>query len=287
MASEDSSIMLRLASMKNYEDHTYIHSVNVALLATCLGRHVGLSPVSLEYLAVSALFHDLGKLEDAHETPLKQDELSTEEWGIVRRHPLISVRKILNLDIPHSLRSRIILGPFEHHLNPDLSGYPKTHFVKELSLFGKILRIADVYDALTSQLLDNAGTLTPDEALRRMWSEKGRSFDTILLKGFITMMGIYPIGSIVELDGGEVGIVMDYPDEAEKSLPLIMLIVDDGNGGKTKGELVNLAEMGIDETKPSRNILKSIHFSALGIDPSQFFQREVGAYLNANAHGIS
>ena len=287
LASEDSSLMLRLASMKDYEDHTYIHSVNVALLATCLGRHVGLSPVSLEYLAISALFHDLGKLEAVNEIPLKQDELSTEERGIVRRHPLISVRKILKLEIPHSLRSRIILGPFEHHLNPDLSGYPKTHFVKELSLFGKILRIADVYDALTSERIDNSSTLTPDEALRRMWGEKGRSFDTILLKNFINMMGIYPIGSIVELDGGEVGIVMNYPDESEKGLPLIMLIVDDGNGGKTRGEPVNFAAQGIDETTPQRNIVRSIHFSQLGIDPSQFFQLEVGEHLNVGSHGIS
>ena len=85
-----------------------------------------------------------------------------------------------------------------------------------------------------------------------MWGEKGRSFDTILLKNFINMMGIYPIGSIVELDGGEVGIVMDYPDESEKSLPVIMLIVDDGNGGKTRGELVDLAAQGIDEKTPSK-----------------------------------
>jgi hypothetical protein len=197
------------------------------------------------------------------------------------------VRKILNLDIPHSLRSRIILGPFEHHLNPDLSGYPKTHFVRELSLFGKILRIADVYDALTSERIDNSSTLTPDEALRRMWSEKGRSFDTILLKNFINMMGIYPIGSIVELDGGEVGIVMDYPDESEKGLPVIMLIVDDGKGGKTQGELVDLATQGIDEKTPRRSIVRSIHFSQLGIDPSQFFQHEVGAYLNVGSHGTS
>jgi HD-GYP domain-containing protein (c-di-GMP phosphodiesterase class II) len=287
MASEDGSLTLRLASMKDYEDHTYMHSVNVALLATCLGRHVGLSPISLEYLAISALFHDLGKMEAADEIPLKQDELSKEELGIVQRHPLISVKKILGLDIPHSLRSRIILGPFEHHLNPDLSGYPKTRFVKEPSLFGKILRIADVYDALTSEHFDNSTTLTPDEALRRMWSEKGRSFDTILLKNFINLMGIHPIGSIVELDSGEVGIVMDYPDESEKSLPLIMLVIDDGKGGKTRGELVNLAAQGIDGEKPRRNIVKSLHFSQLGIDPSQFFQHEVGTFLNISSHGVS
>jgi hypothetical protein len=123
--------------------------------------------------------------------------------------------------------------------------------------------------------------------VRRLWSEKGRSFDTILLKNFINMMGIYPIGSIVELDGGEVGIVMDYPDESEKGLPVIMLIVDDGKGGKTQGELVDLATQGIDEKTPRRSIVRSIHFSQLGIDPSQFFQHEVGAYLNVGSHGTS
>jgi hypothetical protein len=179
---------------------------------------------------------------------------------------------------------RIIPSLFEHHLNLDLTGYPKTHFVKQLSLFGKIIHISDVYEVLTSELVDENGRITPDEALRRMWSEKGKVFDTILLKNFINMMGIYPIGSVVELDGGEIGLVMEYPDKSMKNLPLVMLLADDGKGGMTQGEMVNLADQGMNESW--RTILKSVPYSRIGIQTSEFFKKELGAYMDFSSEEI-
>ena len=123
------------------------------------------------------------------------------------------------------MRSKIILGPFEHHLNPDMTGYPKTHFMKKLSLMGKILRIADVYEALTASRAYRPRSFTPDEALRKMWSEVGKSFDPILLKSFISMMGIYPVGSLVELNDGRTALVMGYPDESPKDMPTVQILM--------------------------------------------------------------
>ncbi len=271
LVQEDNSLMLGLATIRDYDDYTYTHSVNVALLATCLGRYVGLSHVFLEHLTVCGLFHDLGKVGVSKGVLLKKGQLNTQEWDEMRRHPLIGVRKILRLNAPHSLRARIILGPFEHHLNIDLSGYPKTHFMKKLSLMGKILRIADVYEALTSERVYRPRAFTPDEALRKMWNERGKSFDPLLLKSFINVMGIYPVGSIVELDGGEIGLVMEYPSEDDKSLPLVMLLKDDGKGSLTRGKMIDLAAQGLNEDLPPRKIVKGIHPSRLGIQPSQFF----------------
>jgi HD-GYP domain-containing protein (c-di-GMP phosphodiesterase class II) len=267
---EDNSLLLGMTSISDYDDYTYSHSVNVALLATCLGRYVGLSEVYLEYLTVCGLFHDLGKVEVSKEILLKQGKLSDEEWENMRKHPLIGVRHILRLHAPHSLRARIILGPFEHHLNVDLSGYPKTHFMKKLSLLGKILRIADVYEALTADRVYRPRAFTPEEALRRMWCDRGKSFDPLLLKSFINMMGIYPVGSIVELDTGEIGLVMEYPDESNKSLPVITLLVDDGKDSLTRGDTVNLADQGSNGDVPRRKIKTGIHPSRLGIQPAQF-----------------
>jgi len=287
LVEEDSTLMLGLSTIKDYDDYTYTHSVNVALLATSLGRHLGLSQVLLEHLVVCGLFHDLGKVEISKDILLKPGELSDKEWEIMRKHPLIGVRKILRLQAPHSIRSRIILGPFEHHLNPDMTGYPKTHFMKKMSLFGKILHIVDVYEALTSDRRYRPRAFTHNEALRRMWNEREKNFDTILLKSFIFMIGIYPIGSVVELDSGEIGLVMDYPDESERALPLLILLVDDGKGGLTRGEMVNLAVQGQDEGLPQRNIVRSIPSSLLGIQPSRFFLQEMGSWGGMNSHGIS
>jgi len=274
LIQEDSSLLLGMTTISDYDDYTYSHSVNVALLATCLGRYVGLSEIYLEYLTVCGLFHDLGKVEVSKEILLKKGRLSADEWVDMRRHPLVGVRHILRLHAPHSLRSRIILGPFEHHLNVDLSGYPETHFMKKLSLLGRILRIADVYEALTADRVYRARAFTPDEALRRMWSEAGKSFDPLLLKSFINMLGIYPVGSIVELDSGEIGLVMEYPDENDKSRPLVMLLVDDGNGSLTRGELVNLAAQGSNKDVPLKKIVTGMHPSRLGIQPARFFLQE-------------
>jgi HD-GYP domain-containing protein (c-di-GMP phosphodiesterase class II) len=278
MVHDDRSLLLQMAKFGDSDDFTYAHSVNVAFLAVCLGKHVGLSPVMLEHLAVSALFHDVGKVESGGEMPLKQGGLSMDVTEKLWRHTLIGLKKILQMDINHSLRPRIIPGVYEHHLNQDLSGYPRTHFVKKLSLPGKILHIADVYEMLTSELMDHPDISTPEEALRRMWGEREKRFDTILLKNFISMMGMYPIGSIVELDSGEMGLVLEYPDQSLKHLPLVMLLRDDGSGIKRQGERVNLADQ--DMSGVRKNIVRSVPFSEVGIRPSQFFQEEVGAHVD-------
>jgi len=281
LIQEDNSLLLGLSTIKDYDDYTYTHSVNVALLATCLGRYIGLSDIYLEHITVCGLFHDLGKVEVSKDILQKQGKLSNDEWESMRRHPLTGVRHILRLHAPHSLRSRIILGPFEHHLNVDLSGYPRTHFMKKLSLMGRILRIADVYEALTAERSYRPRSFTPDEALRRMWSEAGKSFDPFLLKSFINMMGIYPVGTFVELSTGEMGIVMEYPDESERNLPKIMLLEDNGDGRFIQGETVNLAAQTPDGGNPPRRIVSGVHFSKLGIQPSKFFLQSSGSQAAA------
>lgn len=279
MVHEDRSLLLQMAKLGNSDDFTHVHSVNVAFLAVSLGRYIGLSPVMLEHLAVCALFHDEGRVESEEETPLRQGGLGMDARDRLQRHPLVGVKKILHMDMQHSMRSKIIPGVFEHHLNLDLSGYPRTQFVKKPSLQGKILHIADVYETLTSELMDHPDIPTPEEALRRMWGERDKRFDTSLLKCFISMMGLYPIGSVVELDSGEMGLVLEYPDQTLKHLPLVMILEDDGSGGKVRGEKTNLADQGAGGI--ARSIVRSVPFSQAGIKPSQFFQEEVGAHMGA------
>ncbi|MDD4355658.1 MAG: HD domain-containing protein [Smithellaceae bacterium] len=274
LVREDNSLMLGLASIKDYDDYTYTHSVNVALLATCLGRQINMSDISLEYLSVCGLLHDLGKVGVSKDVLHKQGELSMGEWDQMKAHPLIGVRKILRLNAPHKLRSRIILGPFEHHLNPDMSGYPRTIFMDKISLIGKILRISDVYEALTAQRAYRARAYAPDEALRKMWSERGQKFDPILLKSFIRMMGIYPVGSMVELSDGNFALIMDYPEESRNDLPLVLLLVNDGKGNLIRGDMVYLADQVAKGGSPSLNVVRGIEPTRFGIQAAEFFLHE-------------
>ena len=271
MIKEDASLMIGLTTLKDYDDYIYAHSVNVALLATCLGRHIELSDISLEHLTICGLFHDLGKVDVPKEILLKHGALTDGEWDLLKAHPVMGVRKILMLNATPSLRSRIILGPFEHHLNLDMTGYPRTLFMGHLSLMGKILHIADVYEAMTAETVYRPKSFTPDEALRKMWEEAGKSFDTILLKRFIHMMGIYPIGSVVELSDGNIGLVMDYPDETERSLPLVLRLVNDEKGNWQRGEMVYLADQIIKDGSDRLNIVRGIPLAKIRINPSDFF----------------
>jgi len=271
LIKEDTSLILGLATIKEYDDYTYSHSVNVSLLATCLGRYVGLSRVFLEYLSVCGLFHDLGKVGVPKEVLLKRGELSQKEWRDMQKHPLLGVRKILMLNADKVLRSKIIMAPFEHHLNPDLTGYPKTHFMKKLSLMGKILRIADVYEALTAERVYRSRSFTPDEALRKMWSEGENSFDPILLKSFINMMGIYPIGSTVELNDGRTAIVMEYPDGNRRDMPLVMTLRDGGKGGMEGKEMIDLQAEARKTGSFGLYIARGIPSSRIGVPVAKFF----------------
>jgi HD-GYP domain-containing protein (c-di-GMP phosphodiesterase class II) len=271
IVKEDAALMIGLTTLKGYDDYTYAHSVNVALLATCLGKHIELSDISLEHLTICGLFHDLGKVDVPKKILLKHGVLTDGEWELLKAHPVMGVRKILMLNATPSLRSRIILGPFEHHLTPDMTGYPRTLFMGHMSLLGKILRIADVYEALTAERSYRPRSFLPDEALRMMWGSAGKSFDTILLKRFIHMMGIYPIGSLVELSDGNIGLVMDYPDETERTLPLVLRLVNDEKGGWQSGEMVYLADQVNKEGSGRLNIVRGISLAKIRINLSDFF----------------
>jgi HD-GYP domain-containing protein (c-di-GMP phosphodiesterase class II) len=273
MIQEDSTLMIGLTTLKDYDNYLYAHSVNVALLAACLGRHIDLSDIALEHLVICGLFHDLGKIDVPKEILLKHGTLTDEEWDLLKAHPVIGVRKILMLNATPSLRSRIILGPFEHHLNLDMTGYPRTLFIGHLSLIGKILHITDVYEAMTAETVYRPKSFTPDEALRQMWESAGNIFDTILLKRFIHMMGIYPIGSVVELSDGSTGLVMDYPNEDERSLPLVLRLLNDGKGNWQRGEMIYLADQIIKEGSNPLNIVRGISPAKLHIHPAEFFLR--------------
>jgi hypothetical protein len=173
LVKEDNSLMLGLASIKDYDDYTYTHSVNVALLATCLGRQINMSDISLEYLSVCGLLHDLGKVGCSKDVLHKQGELSVGEWDEMKAHPLIGVRKILRLNAPHKLRSRIILGPFEHHLNPDMSGLSKddlhgqTESYRENSSYCRCLRSSDRAEGLSCKSLRTGRSLEKNVERKR------------------------------------------------------------------------------------------------------------------------
>lgn len=143
--AKDESILLGMSTIRNYDDYTYTHSVNVAILAMCVGRRLGLSRHLLEQLGLSGLFHDLGKVDVPIELISKTSKLTEDEYEKVKTHSINSVRQIIRLNADHTLKAKLVLPPFEHHLGIDLSGYPQTTRGVPVSLLGRIIAVADHY----------------------------------------------------------------------------------------------------------------------------------------------
>ena len=270
LLAEDESLLLVMSTIRDYDDYTFTHSVNVGILSLLLGKRLGVSRMSLEELGICGLLHDLGKVEISLEILNKPGKLSDREFEEMQKHPLWSVRQIVRLQTPRDLKVKIFLPAFEHHLKYDLSGYPRTPREKHVSLFGRILAIVDVFDAITSPRIYRPTALSPDRALGVMLDGSGKDFDPILLKVFINMLGVYPVGTLLQLDTEEMGLVLDSPEDSDRTRPRVRLLVADGQGGFKKGKVVNLAERDPHTGSFQRTIIRSLNPSVYRIQPMEF-----------------
>ena len=264
------ALFLAMSTIRVFDDYTFTHSVNVAILSMCLGKRLGLSKVLLNRLGLCGLFHDVGKVEIPREVLNKAGKLSEQELAVMRSHPLKSVQQILKLRASPEMKAHLILPPFEHHLRYDLSGYPRINWENPISFFGRIVTIADVFDAITSPRVYRPTALSPDKALGYMLEGAGTDFDPLLLKVFINMMGVYPVGTLLELDTGELGLVMETPGDAEDYRPIVTLLEKDEHGQYVKGEKFNLNTRSGKTGEFLKNITSTHHPSTYGIQPAAF-----------------
>ncbi|MHB1348395.1 MAG: HD-GYP domain-containing protein [Desulfobulbaceae bacterium] len=271
MVTEDSNVLLGLSTIRDYDDYTYTHSVNVAILSLCLGQRIGLPRKSLETLTLSALFHDLGKIDVPKNILNKPGKLSDLEFREMKNHSLYSVRRILLLKTSPQKKAEMLLGPFEHHLKYDLSGYPKTPRKKPISLFGRIIAIADVFDAITAPRVYRPFAISPDRSLCIMQEGAGKDFDPVLLKVFINMIGVYPIGTVLTFADGEIGLVAKYSGEDGAGRDLwVQMLTPSPEGKCLKGELINLGPADSTTKKFNQPILNSAHPAAYNIQPADY-----------------
>lgn len=237
---EEESLLVGMSAIKNYDDYTYHHCVNVSILAVALGQKLGLSKKALTELGLVALFHDMGKMEIPTEILNKPTSFTDMEWETVKKHPYWGARAALKLKGFDISSIKIAIVAFEHHLNYDMSGYPSVKNRIDLDFFSRIVTLADQYDAMTSARVYTRNPLPPDKALSLMMERAGNMLDPILTKVFINMVGVYPIGSLVLLNTREMGLVYES-NPLHNDRPRVLVIVDN-TGKKTDGYLVDLSE---------------------------------------------
>jgi HD-GYP domain-containing protein (c-di-GMP phosphodiesterase class II) len=258
--------LLGLTTIRCYDEYTYNHSVNVGILSMAIGQRVGMSKNSLVDVGMAALFHDIGKSCIPITVLNKPAPFDDQEWSVIRRHPIFGVKELLKLKGVDALTARIMLGAFEHHLNVDRSGYPAVPYPREVSLVGRIISIADCYDALTSSRVYRRTAETPDQTLRYILQKSGTLYDPVLAKLFVNAVGVYPIGSLVLLSTQELAVVLRGNADPEKwQTPRVKII------GTAEGEFVDGGEVDLDDQRAGRQIRMTVDAHKYGIDVARYF----------------
>ncbi len=267
---QDESVLLGLANIKNYDEYTFNHSVNVSIYAIALGQRIGIPKKQLSHLGMAALFHDLGKTRIPKEILNKKEGLEPQEWMLLRSHPVIGAEMVVRMKEWGELTTRMVNAAFEHHLKYDLTGYPKLSRKRNITLFGRIITLVDFYDALVRPRVYRRYPYISEKILGIMLERSGKDFDPALVKVLINMIGIYPLGTLVLLNTNEMGVVVQSQEEPELIDRPKVCLLQFRDGQYCKGELVDLREMEGNTQAYIRSIVKTLDPNEYNINVAEF-----------------
>jgi len=260
---EDELSLLALTTIKNFDEYTFNHSLNVGVLSMAMGHRIGLSKTSLVALGNAAILHDIGKVKIPREIINKIDRLTDEEWETIKRHSNYGVIEIMKSKGLDEIGLISMIVSFQHHWNYDGTGYPPKEKNEKQNLFSKIVRICDAYDAMTTSRPYQPVSYLPHYVMKVLWIRRNTWFDPILVKVFIQLLGLYPVGSCVEVSTGEIGLVLRQ-NPGYCDLPVIKIVIDK-KGNKTDGRTIDLTLEG------TPRIIKPTYPQKYGIIPLPFF----------------
>lgn len=218
---QNPTVLFHLTDIRTADNYTFAHSVGVCLLSLMMGISLGLAERELKNLGIGALLHDIGKVAVDEAIINKPGILTNEEMAGVRRHPLIGYEIVVKAPDIAPPSARVVL---EHHEKLDGSGYPQGLMGAEIHDFSKIVTVADIYDALTSDRVYRP-RFPPYQAVEILLSMAGTALDKDLVKILMENIAIYPVGSIVRLSTGERGIVIRV-DRTCPAQPLVRIVAD-------------------------------------------------------------
>ncbi len=261
-----------LTTLREYDEYTFTHSVNVCIFAVALGKRLGFDRLQLYDLGLAALMHDIGKARLDQQLITKDSSLDDAEWKAMQAHPWLGTLTLFRMREGEDLPYRAILAAHEHHMKVDMSGYPRPVRPRRIGLFTRLVAVADGYDAATTRRVYQNVPWEADAVLKEMWFNPGRGYDPVLVKALINLLGIYPVGTCVILDTFEVGVVAGpSPDPEQLHRPLVRLAVRaSGESIGPPGTLVDLSIANADGTYP-RTIVKVTSPDRYGIVVGDFF----------------
>ncbi len=261
--AQDEFGLIALTTIKNFDEYTYNHSLNVGILSLAIGQRLDLEKRNLIKLGTAGLLHDIGKVRLSKELLYKEMPLTDEEWEILKLHSPYSVAEIIKTRGLDDIAINALISAFQHHWNLDGTGYPEVDGRENRPiLFARIIRICDAYDAMTTSRPYQPLPYPPAIAIRVLWSKAGKLFDPVLVKVFTQLMGVYPVSSCLELNTGEVGLVLRQ-NPAQIYLPIIK-IVRDKNKQRIDGPVIDLS---LDKEV---SIVRPVYPQQYGINPATY-----------------
>ena len=201
---EDEEKSYRLAATRSVHQYQFFHAVNVSILTLLVGCRLRLGAALLNRVGTAAILHDVGMIAIPEEVLTKRDPLTPRESALIKRHCEEGARILCEQPKVDALA---VIVAAQHHARHDLSGYPDLRPLGKLHFLSELVAIADVFDALTSGRSHHKAT-RPDHAIELILENRGTQFDPDLAKLFVQTFGLFPPGSLVELDTGEVGVVV-------------------------------------------------------------------------------
>ena len=252
--------MLLLSRLKTREHYTSEHSLNVSILSIAFGRHLGMDRRQLNEIGLCGMLHDMGKMMAPDEVLNKPGRLEGEEIEIMKRHPLDGRNILMSSS---GLSHAAIDAAYGHHERSDGSGYPEGVRSDRISLYTKIVSIVDVFDAVTSDRAYRDGATT-SEALNLLHAKRGEHYDPSLVLKFTECIGAYPVGTVVELHNGEIGLVVQVHPTARLK-PRIRLFLDE-QGKPRDPMLIDLAAGALDARGVEYRIKTAHHPRKFNLD---------------------
>ncbi|MFC4258037.1 HD-GYP domain-containing protein [Marinobacter lacisalsi] len=251
-----------LGRIREKDNYLLEHSVNLSVLMSIFGKSVGHSSDVLHQTIVGALLHDIGKILTPDEILHKPGRLTPEEFEIMKEHAAHSHQILAGTE---GIGELSVLTAAEHHERLDGSGYPKGLRDDEISVYGRMAAIADVYDAITSDRVYHKG-MTPTQGLKKLLEWSGDHLDPTLVRHFIRCLGLYPVGSMVLLESGRLGVVIEGNEDDQRQ-PVVRLMYHTRFRMPIPLEVLDLARPGVQD-----HILRAVEPDDYKLDVRKFLQ---------------
>jgi putative nucleotidyltransferase with HDIG domain len=218
---KDPAAVLGLTAIKDHDNYTLNHSINVCILSLALGSTLGLDDDTLRSLGLSALLYDLGKVRVPEEILKKREPLTADEWEIIKSHTSEGADLLKRIQLVDQMP---MIVAYEHHMRHDAEGYPGPGGAQEQHLFSKIVALCDAYDAMTTRRPFRK-EIRPDKAVAVLMQGRGKAYDPSITKSFVALVGIYPMGACVTIEDGTTAVV--YRVNSDDLLrPKVKVLVD-------------------------------------------------------------